>query len=64
MNYKLICFDMDNTLLHSDKAHSIAFNLALTDLGFKKINEHKIIIRNKRKGESVFVIKERESQFL
>src|SRR3989344_8708288 len=36
-NKKLICFDMDNTLVHSDKAHVYAFNKALDDLGFKKL---------------------------
>ena len=33
---KLICFDLDNTLIHSDKAHVAAYNYALTKLGFKK----------------------------
>ena len=36
-NKKLICFDMDNTLVHSDRAHVYAFNYALSDLGFKKL---------------------------
>lgn len=34
---KLICFDMDNTLVHSDRAHVYAFNKALEDNGFKKL---------------------------
>lgn len=33
---ELLTFDMDNTLVHSDKAHVKAFNMALTDMGFKK----------------------------
>mgnify|MGYP001580176024 CR=1 FL=1 len=33
---KLICFDMDNTLVYSDKAHIISYNEALAKLGFKK----------------------------
>src|SRR3989344_2817138 len=36
-NKKLICFDMDNTLVHSDKAHVYAFNMALKDYGFKEL---------------------------
>lgn len=36
-NKKLICFDMDNTLVYSDKAHVEAFNRALNDLGFNKL---------------------------
>ena len=33
---KLICFDMDNTLVYSDKAHALAYNEALMRMGFKK----------------------------
>ena len=33
---KLICFDLDNTLVYSDKAHILAYNEALTELGLKK----------------------------
>jgi HAD superfamily hydrolase (TIGR01549 family) len=36
-NKKLICFDMDNTLVHSDKAHVYAFNKSLEDFGYKKL---------------------------
>ena len=36
-NKKLICFDMDNTLVHSDRAHVYAFNKALEDYGFNKL---------------------------
>lgn len=32
---KLICFDLDNTLIRSDKAQVVAYNKALKDLGFK-----------------------------
>jgi len=34
---KLICFDMDNTLVHSDRAHVYAFNKGLNDLGYRKL---------------------------
>src|SRR3989344_8037032 len=34
---KLICFDMDNTLVYSDRAHVEAFNKALDDLGLKNL---------------------------
>lgn len=34
----LICFDLDNTLVHSDKAHVKAYNYALSRLGLKKKN--------------------------
>ncbi len=33
---KLICFDLDNTLVYSDKAHVFAYNNALEKLGIKK----------------------------
>ena len=36
-NKKLICFDMDNTLVYSDRAHVEAFNKALDDLGLKNL---------------------------
>jgi HAD superfamily hydrolase (TIGR01549 family) len=36
-NKKLICFDMDNTLVYSDKAHVEAFNMALDDLGLSRL---------------------------
>jgi len=35
---KLICFDMDNTLVYSDKAHVEAFNNALRDLNFNTVS--------------------------
>ena len=34
----LICFDLDNTLVHSDKAHVKAYNYALSKFGLKKKN--------------------------
>ncbi len=37
---KLICFDLDNTLVDSDKAHILAYNEALEKLGFKKKNKN------------------------
>ena len=33
---KLICFDLDNTLVYSDKAHVLAYNNALEKLGMRK----------------------------
>ena len=33
----IICFDMDNTLVHSDKAHVLAFQKALVKLKFPKL---------------------------
>ena len=33
---KLICFDLDNTLVHSDKAHVVAYNYGLAKLGLRK----------------------------
>ena len=36
---KLICFDMDNTIVYSDKAHIVAYNEALEKLGYKKKSE-------------------------
>jgi phosphoglycolate phosphatase-like HAD superfamily hydrolase len=33
---ELLTFDMDDTLIHSDKAHILAFNRALQELGFRK----------------------------
>ncbi len=35
---KLICFDLDNTLVKSDKAQAVAYNKALTLLGFRPKN--------------------------
>jgi HAD superfamily hydrolase (TIGR01549 family) len=32
---KLICFDLDNTLVYSDKAHVLAYNYALKNLNLK-----------------------------
>lgn len=34
---KLLCFDLDNTLISSDKAHVLAYNYALDKLGFGKM---------------------------
>ena len=33
---KLICFDLDNTLVHSDKANVLAYNYALAKLDLRK----------------------------
>ena len=33
---KLICFDLDNTLIYSDKCHILAYNEALKELKLKK----------------------------
>ena len=35
---KLICFDMDNTLVYSDKAHVESFNHAMRELGFNTVS--------------------------
>lgn len=42
-NMKLICFDLDNTLINSDRAHYRAYNIALKKLGFKKLSYGKMI---------------------
>ncbi len=39
---KLICLDMDNTLLHSHKAHIVAYQKALKKLGYKNITNKQI----------------------
>lgn len=36
---KLICFDMDNTLVYSDEAHILAYNEALEKIGLRKKNK-------------------------
>src|SRR3989344_3177069 len=35
---KLICFDMDNTIVYSDKAHVESFNNAMRELGFNTVS--------------------------
>lgn len=39
---KLICFDLDNTLISSDKAHVLAYNKAMEKLGLKPVPFNKI----------------------
>lgn len=39
---KLICIDLDNTLIDSEEAHVSAYNAALVKNGFKKMNFDKI----------------------
>ena len=39
---KLICFDLDNTLVRSNMSHAVAFNKALSKLGFKKMSPKKM----------------------
>ncbi len=34
---KLLCFDLDNTLIHSDRAHAEAYLKALSKIGYEKI---------------------------
>ncbi len=41
---KLICFDLDNTIIHSNKAHTIAFQKALKKLKLKVIPQKNISI--------------------
>src|SRR3989344_3368491 len=38
----VICFDMDNTLIHSDKCHIEAYNKAFVKNGLKKLKDSKI----------------------
>ena len=40
---EMICFDLDNTLINSDRAHYRAYNRALKELGFKKFAFNKMI---------------------
>ena len=40
----LICFDMDNTLINSEKAHTCAYNEALKGNGFKRWSFHDIVV--------------------
>lgn len=52
MKKELICFDMDNTILNSNKTHLTAFNKAFVKNGLRKVNEKKIsslfgIVRHK-----------------
>jgi len=42
MDKDLICFDLDNTLISSNKAHVMAFELAFKKNNLKKINAKKI----------------------
>ncbi|MDD4878000.1 MAG: HAD family hydrolase [Candidatus Nanoarchaeia archaeon] len=39
----LLCFDMDNTLLRSNKVHIEAFNLAFVKFGLKKVKAEKLV---------------------
>lgn len=39
----LLCFDMDNTLLKSNKAHVEAFNLAFVKFGLKRVKAEKLV---------------------
>ena len=34
---KLLCFDLDNTLIHSDRAHAEAYDKALIKLGYERV---------------------------
>ena len=40
---KLICFDLDNTIINSDRAHHRAYNRALEKIGLKKVSYKKMI---------------------
>ena len=56
---KLICFDMDNTLVYSDRAHVYAFNMALRDYGFKELSFMAVAIHfGKPKEETIKAISE------
>ena len=41
----LLTFDLDNTLLNSDKAHVIAYQYALKKLNFKVLKDKEIYIQ-------------------
>jgi len=40
---EMICFDLDNTLINSDRAHYRAYNRALKELGFKRFPFNKMV---------------------
>lgn len=40
---ELICFDLDNTLINSDRAHYRAYNKALRQLGYKKFSYNEMV---------------------
>ena len=40
---EMICFDLDNTLINSDRAHYRAYNRALKELGFKNFPFNKMV---------------------
>ncbi len=44
MPKKLICFDLDNTLILSDKAHAEAYNHSLRIMGYKKWDYSKLVV--------------------
>ena len=43
MSKKLICFDLDNTLILSDKSHIEAYNYALRKMGYKMWEHAKLV---------------------
>jgi len=43
MDKDLICFDLDNTLINSEKAHVTAYNFALKKNGFNKVPFGKLV---------------------
>ena len=43
MKKKVICFDLDNTLINSEKAHVLAYNAALQKHGFKPVSFSRIV---------------------
>lgn len=52
----MICFDLDNTLISSDKAHFLAYNAALEQNGLKKVTFKKIVKLFGRPNEEVVKI--------
>ena len=51
---EVICFDMDNTLIHSDKCHIEAYNKAFVKNGINKLKSGKI--KNALAGETHFQV--------
>ena len=43
MKKDLICFDLDNTLIDSERAHYLSYNSALKKNGFKKVKFEKMV---------------------
>ena len=65
MAKSLICFDMDNTLIHSDKAHTHAFKMALKKVNVKPPKVENIVkLFGKPKPEVVKILLGKENKNL